>query len=78
VEKNWKEEKEMNDEQEVVPGPDSDDANQTDGNQRDEDGNLVTPPPSDPDGDNTSTVEPAGDPSINPTTPPPAPQPEQP
>jgi len=59
-----------------VPGPDQDEANQTDGNQRDEDGNLVTPPASDPDGPTTDA--PGGDPSVNPTTPPPAPLPEQP
>lgn len=74
MEENRKKE-EMTDENEV-PGPDQDDANQTDGNKRDEDGNLVTPPPSDPDG--PSTDAPGGDPSINPTTPPPAPLPDQP
>lgn len=71
--------------QEKVPGPGQDDANQTDGNQRDEDGNLVTPPPSapsDPGTGNTGTegdTAPAvTDPSVNPSTPPPAPLPEQP
>lgn len=48
-------------------------------NQKDEDakdGQLVTPPASDPDGPTTDA--PGGDPSINPTSPPPAPPPKQP
>jgi hypothetical protein len=66
---------------EKVPGPDQDEANQTDGNQRDEDGNLVTPPapsgdPGDADAGTAGDVAPADtDPSVNPTTPPPAEQP---
>ncbi len=67
---------------EKVPGPDSDEANQTDGNQRDEDGNLVTPPApggsdaGDVDSGTGGDVAPAvTDPSVNPTTPPPAEQP---
>lgn len=71
------------DEKEVeqVPGPDQDEANQTDGNQRDEDGNLVTPPSSGGSDAGDAGVGTGGDvapadtdPSVNPTTPPPAEQ----